>query len=309
MLPDSDSHPTLSAIICTHNPKLPVLERAVAGLKGQTLAHACYEFIIVDNGSHDAIPRGLVEWHPKGRLIREDRLGLTHARLRGIRESSGALIVFIDDDNVLDRDYLSGAIEIARSFQNIGAFGASIRAEFEVTPPPSIVPYVEYLACSEVPRDYWCNFDYKWSTPSGAGLCVRRSVAEQYLQSVENNPVRRALGRTGQRLTSGEDHDLAMTATDMGLGVGRFKRLQLTHIIARQRLTEDYIIRLYAGIGECTKVLEAIRPHLKRSGRSKLEVVRFWWQVFSGSAFQRRLLLARRKAERRAERALSSLRQ
>ena len=42
-----------------------------------------------------------------------ERLGLTPARLRGIRESRGELLVFVDDDNVLERDYLEVALALA----------------------------------------------------------------------------------------------------------------------------------------------------------------------------------------------------
>lgn len=272
------NHLSLSVIICTHNPKLSVLDRAVAALRAQDLAVSGFEFLIIDNGSENPLPKSLVEWHPQGRIMREETLGLTHARLRGIRESAGQLIVFIDDDNVLAPDYLSVAADIAMKHQQIGAFGASMRPEFEVSPPKSILPYVEYLACSEISRDYWSNHGSKWATPSGGGICVRRTVAEQYARMIADDPLRKALGRSGKKLTAGEDHDLALTATDMGLGVGRFHRLQLIHVIASQRLTEEYIIRLMAGIGQCTKVLDAVRPHFK-SQPSKMEKVRFLWQL------------------------------
>jgi len=296
----------LSAIICTHNPKMPVLERAIAALKAQDYPVSGYEFLIVDNKSDRPLPESLVAWHPQGRILREETLGLTHARLRAIRESSGELIVFIDDDNILETDYLRVAAEIATNHDKLGAFGGSMKPEFEVPPPPSILPYVMYLACSEISRDYWSNFGSKYAIPSGGGMCVRRNVAEKYLQTIAEDPLRQALGRSGKRLTSGEDHDMALVATDINLGIGRFYRLRLTHVIGRERLTEDYIIRLYAGIGQCTKVLDAIRPHFK-SPRGKLETVRFFWHLVHGPQFERRVLWARWKAEREAVRTLSTL--
>lgn len=296
----------LSAIICTHNPKLQLLERAVTALQAQDFPLSEYEFIIIDNGSNHPIPESLVAWHPRGKIMREDELGLTHARLRGIRESLGNLIVFVDDDNVLEPDYLRVAVETAALHPTIGAFAGSAKPEFEVPPPSSILPYIEYLACSEVSRDYWSNFDWKWATPSGAGLCVRRTVAEHYAKIISNDPLRKALGRAGGQLSSGEDHDLALTATDIGLGIGRFHQLRLTHVIARQRLTEDYIVRLYAGIGQCTKVLEAVRPQFTRP-KSKLEKLRFIWQMIRGPMFERRIRWNRWRAERKAMHVLKTL--
>ena len=302
------NQPCLSVIMCTHNPKLPLLERAVAAVRGQAYPLSSFEFLIIDNCSENPVPGSFASWQPKGRVLCEQKLGLTHARLRGIRESVGELIVFIDDDNILDPDYLNVAAEIAVTHRQIGAFGASMKAEFEVPPPISILPYIEYLACSELARDCWSSFDSKWATPSGGGLCVRRPVAERYVQTIAEDPLRKALGRSGKRLSSGEDHDLALTATDMNFGVGRFSRLRLTHVIPRERLTEEYIIRLYAGIGQCTKVLEAVRPHFRRPpGKRWVESLRFLWHLIQGPQFERRLILARRRAEREAVRTLASL--
>lgn len=293
----------ISAIICTHNPKPALLGRVLAAIRDQDLDTAEYELLLIDNASQTPLANELVSWHPAGRLIREERTGLTHARLRAIREARQDLIVFIDDDNVLDRNYLRAAREIALAHPTIGAFCGSMIPEFEIEPPPHLRPYIEYLACSEVDRDYWSNFDWKWSTPSGAGLCVRRAVAEEYARKATQDPLRTALGRSGKRLSSGEDHDLALTATDQGLGVGRFQNLRLRHVIGRGRLTDDYIIRLYAGIGHCTEVLHTLRPRYRRP-RSRIEVLRFIWNFLRGPQFERRLLWHRWRAEREARQEL-----
>src|SRR5215216_3255811 len=99
--------PELSVIICTHNPRREYLERALAGLAAQTLPRDQWELVLVDNASNPPLePWFDVSREPKPRLIQETQLGLTHARLRGVRESSGEIIVFVDDDNVLAPDYL-----------------------------------------------------------------------------------------------------------------------------------------------------------------------------------------------------------
>ena len=46
-------------------------------------------------------------WHPNGRHIFEGQLGVAYARQRGMREMSADLLVFVDDDNVLDPNYLA----------------------------------------------------------------------------------------------------------------------------------------------------------------------------------------------------------
>jgi hypothetical protein len=48
-----------------------------------------------------------LSWHPNARHIVEHKLGISVAR-RGMREASTDLLIFVDDDNLLDRNYLFG---------------------------------------------------------------------------------------------------------------------------------------------------------------------------------------------------------
>ena len=67
-------------------------------------------------------------------MVREEKLGLTFARLRGFAEAKGELIVMVDDDNVLAPDYLETAVRIAHEHPTLGAFGGKCLPEFEVKP-------------------------------------------------------------------------------------------------------------------------------------------------------------------------------
>src|SRR6516165_2680410 len=98
---------SVSVILCTHNPRPDYLDRVLASLRGQTLPAEQWEFLLVDNASRQPLEEIWdISWHSRGRHIREVKLGLTHARLRGIEESSGELLIFVDDDNLLAKDFL-----------------------------------------------------------------------------------------------------------------------------------------------------------------------------------------------------------
>ncbi len=126
----------ISIIICAHNPRPGYLRRVLDALKAQTLPMEEWELLLVDNASKEPlITTWDLAWHPRARHIREDELGLTPARLRGIRESSAEIIVFVDDDNVLAPTYLRQALEKERTFPMIGVWGGRIDLEFEVPHP------------------------------------------------------------------------------------------------------------------------------------------------------------------------------
>src|SRR3954470_17804241 len=96
----------VSVILCTHNPRFESLQRVLAGLRSQTLPVSDWELLLIDNATPEPLEKTVdLRWHPNGQVIREEQLGLAFARLRGIKESKSDLLVFVDDDNVLEPDY------------------------------------------------------------------------------------------------------------------------------------------------------------------------------------------------------------
>lgn len=250
----------LSLIICTHNPKPEHLRRVLDALMVQTLPREKWELLLIDNASTEPLASWNLSWHPQGRHIREAELGLTPARLRGIKESAGHLLTFVDDDNVLSFDFLAKTLEIAGEFPFLGAWGGNVAGEFEHKVPDWLEPHLHALAIREVDRDYWSNYySDNRSMPFGAGLSVRKVVAEAYAGALLNRPESRQLGRKGSSLVSGEDIDMALTAYDAGFGTGLFPRLRTTHIIPKARMTVDYLSRLLEGVEYSTHLLRKQR--------------------------------------------------
>src|SRR5204862_5153681 len=100
----------LSVILCTHNPRPDYLASTLEALRNQILPQEAWELVLVDNASDPTVVSATrLGWHKNGRQVREEKLGLTPARLRGIAEAKGEMLVFVDDDNVLAADYLTEA--------------------------------------------------------------------------------------------------------------------------------------------------------------------------------------------------------
>ncbi len=253
--------PEISAIICTHNPQPAYLRRVLDALKDQSLPKQQWELLLIDNASNEPLASTWdLSWHPLARHIREDELGLTPARLRGIKESKAALLVFVDDDNVLQSDFLANTLQIAVDFPFLGAWGGNVEGDFEGEIPDWLKPHLHALAVREVDRDYWSNYyaDNR-SMPFGAGFCIRKLVATAYAQALVSRPASKNLGRKGASLVSGEDIDMALTAYDSGYGTGLFRKLRTTHIIPKGRMTLEYLCRLLEGIEYSTHLLRKQR--------------------------------------------------
>lgn len=254
-------HPSISVIICTHNPRRDYLHKVLDALKAQTLSTDSWELLLIDNASEQILASEIdLSWHSNSRHIREETLGLTPARLRGVQESQADILVFVDDDNVLDADYLEITLQISQDFSLLGAWGGQVKPEFEVPPPEWTRSYWNYLAIREFEQDQWSNLLHQYeTTPCGAGLCVRKVIAEKYAYLVNTDPKRLGLDRKGNLLTSCGDSDLAFTACDVGFGTGQFTALKLTHLMPAGRLDESYLVKLIEGMEYSHILLESFR--------------------------------------------------
>jgi glycosyltransferase involved in cell wall biosynthesis len=249
----------LSVIVCTHNPRWDYFQQCIRALRDQRLSHNRWELIMVDNRSDEPIADRIdLSWHPRASMAQEKTLGLTPARLHGIRESTGELLVFVDDDNVLDLDFLEIAQRTVEEKPFLGSWSGQCRPVFEKPPPEWTRRYWGNLVIREFDKDLWSNLPrLPQSMPCGAGLCVRREVAVHYLDLHESGKRSFQFDRNGKSLLSGGDNDLAACACDIGLGIGIIASLKLAHLISPERLTEDYLACLSEGIHYSSTLLDS----------------------------------------------------
>lgn len=240
--------PDLSVCICTHNPRRQYLARVLEALRGQTLGRDAWELIIIDNQSREPVAAWAdLSGLPGARIVTEETLGLTNARLRAIREARGAVLVLVDDDNVLQPDYLEHARRIMTEKPFLGVIGGRCRGDFEIPPPRWAWHYFPYLAVTDHGDHPLYTFHrnvYQSWYPCGAGMVIRREFAEAYAAQVEHDAERRMLDRRGASLASAGDIDMVLTVMDLGSGIGFFPELVLKHIIPRERLELGYLRRM-----------------------------------------------------------------
>ena len=245
--------PAISVIIPTHNPNVPRLRATMAGLAAQTLAGSDWEVILVDNRSEPPVDLANLGKLPSPgtRVVAEPRLGLTHARIAGIRSAAGGIIVMVDDDNVLAPGYLSEVARIFSGNPGLGAAGGRSRPVFERTPEPWKSEFFPLLAVRDLGEQpilgggfTGARREYPPFAPIGAGMAIRREPAVAWADSIGSDPRRGALDRSGGQLVSGGDNDIVMSVLESGLGVGYFPGLSLDHLIPAGRTENLYLGRI-----------------------------------------------------------------
>jgi hypothetical protein len=160
------------------------------------------------------------------------------------------------------------------------------------------------LLCErKLTRDLWSNDRSNFAaTPWGAGECIRREVATAYAEKVAREPRRRYLDLQGEQLVYGGDTDIAYTGLEMGMGMGVFASLCITHLTPQSRCTEEYLLRNYEAHAY-SEVLhhwveQGTIPKQRTDLRGRLGV---FARRILGSPLERKMIAARARGLRKAE--------
>ncbi len=240
--PDPALIPRLTVILPTFQPHPGRLARTLEGLASQSLSSDQWQLIVVDNASQPPLTMDLSRF-PGARILAEPRPGLSHARRSGVRASSGDILVYVDDDNVLAPDYLKKAEKLMDTEPRLGAVGGKSLPEFECSPPKWAGDCLGLLALRDLgPSSIRARWDGQYPTcsPIGAGMVLRRQALDSWLQDRDTS----LTDRCGNNLASGGDNDLVLHVLKSDWTVGYEPELFLTHLIPTFRLQEDYLARL-----------------------------------------------------------------
>ncbi len=246
----------LSFAILTHNPDLSILEQVLQALLAQAGEASDREILLIDNLSSNgtALQELLSKLGEPVRYVAEERLGLTAARMRAVREAHGELIVFVDDDNILDEKFASEAIRFAEEHREVAIFGGKILPKYESEPPKWIEKFHTQLALHDFGEkvliaEPWTDSkkEYPHFSPIGAGMVLRKDFAIKLPDDFEKDFAAFS-DRKGKELSSGGDCIINMLALSQGWNIAYVPALKLQHLIPGTRTSLSYLSRACYGI-------------------------------------------------------------
>jgi glycosyltransferase involved in cell wall biosynthesis len=230
--------PRFSVVLCTRNPRRDYLDRVLAAIDGLT-GTMSRELVVVDSDSSPALQERGISWPQATRIVRLGEPGIARARAAGVRAAKGNWIVFVDDDNVVDPDYLERAEEVIGRHPQLVLFCGRITGEFEQPPPPWLEKFKRQLAIIDFQSDSWASEWIPGKVPCWtAGMCVRRDIVTEYCDELSADPFVLAFA------TRVEDVFLVMTTVAKGHCAGLFRGLHLRHLIPPERMTVRYLCKI-----------------------------------------------------------------
>ena len=237
----------LTAIICTYN-RAKYIGALLESIAANDLSKSEYEILLVDNNCTDntrAICEAFTKAHQdvNFRYVTEPEQGLSAARNKGIKEAKGDVIVYIDDDALVDVHYLRDYAEWFAAHPETMACGGPIEPLYETEEPAWMAPYTKALLTA------WMDYgdkvrEYpKGRYPGGGNAAYRKEVFDKV--GLFNT----ALGRKGGNLMGSEEKDIFDKMHASGMQVLYLPGPVLHHCIPQAKLEKDYFDRLTLQIG------------------------------------------------------------
>ena len=239
----------ISVIICTYN-REKYIYNVLSSLAHGTFPAHLFEIVLVDNnctdGTHAEVDRFCAD-NPSVtlRYFVETNQGLSHARNRGIKESKGDILVYVDDDATVNTEYLATYADWFEKHPETDAAGGPIIPHYETGSEPKWMTYfikrllTGYLYFGNKPGPFPGE-----NYPGGGNAAYRSRVFEKVgLYNVE-------LGRNGDSLGGGEEKDIFDKMKREGMQFVYLPQAILYHSIPGYKLEADYFNRLTTGIGQ-----------------------------------------------------------
>jgi len=237
----------ISIVICCYNSslRLPKTLQHIGMLQRNNID---LSVLVIDNASKDKTEEvARSEWEKikngasdiKFSVIKEMEPGLSAARKRGIVESTGDYLIFVDDDNWLASDFLEKAVELFNQYPQGGVFGGLGVPFFETGVQPEWFNHFQsaFAVGSQGPANG--DVTHSRGYVFGASSIWKKSILDRII--VEPFIL---TDRIGSKLTSGGDSELCFKAVLQGYKIIYSDGLKFTHFIPKERLKKEYVDRM-----------------------------------------------------------------
>jgi glycosyltransferase involved in cell wall biosynthesis len=267
----------ISIIICTHNGAKRIKDTLKSILDLNNTDNYNLELLIINNNSNDNTVSFcndvLVNSFIPFKILDELNPGLNNARIKGFSNATFDWLLFCDDDNILDKNYLNVLFGIIESNSQLGAIGGC---------------GLPLLLCQ--PQEWFFQFSHSYAVgPQAHSMGIMKNASFLYgaCLAIKKNPILNLIDkkfttimtdRVGKKFTSGGDLEFCYLIQLSGLSLYYDDRLIFQHKLDASRLTWDYYKKLKAGIASGVGMLEPYHYIFKNDYKNSFSFLIYYVQ-------------------------------
>jgi glycosyltransferase involved in cell wall biosynthesis len=241
----------ITVILCTYNRCLSLATALNSVAASQVPSSIPWEVLVIDNNSSDRT-RDVVEDFSRRnpgrfRYLFEARQGKSFALNRGVREASGDVLAFMDDDVTVEPSWLTKLTAPLQSDRWAGAGGRVIplwnanRPKWLFDAGESLAPLVSFNAGEQGGKLH--------EPPFGTNMAFRKKTFEKY------GDFRTDMGPRPDSAIRGEDTEFGRRVLNGGEQLYYEPAAVVYHPVTPDRLTKRYFLRWWFDKGRA-QVLE-----------------------------------------------------
>lgn len=219
-----------TVVICTHRHGTDLLDALASALRGARPDEVLLVRSEVLDG--EAPPAHLEAWlrhHPEVRTTCEPSPGASPARARGLREATGDVVLFLDDDVVAEPGWYD-AMTAAFADPDVAAAGGSIEADFPTGRPSWLPTSLDtYYGIRPAGRTR--------HRPFGANMGVRRSAA------LDVGGFPSGLGHVGDTPGLHEETELVERLLAAGHRLAEVPSSRVRHRVRSDQVSRRWVLR------------------------------------------------------------------
>lgn len=242
----------LSVVICSYN-RGKYLPMVLDSLKVQDYSSQAHEIILINNNSTDntdEIIRNYRQANPTFPLVYviEYNQGISHARNRGVETAKGDIIVFIDDDETVEPDFLTSVNNFFTQYKDASISSGPVIPVYETEKPEWLSHFTMRLITGAYDKGKSIKLLGNKDYPGTGHACFRKSLFVKY------GAFDVTLGRKGNSLMGAEDKDFFLRLMNGGEKCYYLPSAKIYHHIPESKLTDDFFRRLTYSIGKSERI-------------------------------------------------------
>ncbi|WP_455620679.1 glycosyltransferase [Parabacteroides sp.] len=242
----------LSVVICTYN-RGKYLPLVLDSLKKQQYPFSSFEILLVNNNSTDQTDKIIQEYQQANptlplTYITEYNQGISYARNRGVTESTGDIIVFIDDDETVESNFLQNVDDFFTRYPDAGISAGPVIPVYESQKPQWLSHYTMRLVTGAYQKGNQIKLLPPKDYPGTGHACFRKALFLKY------GAFDTSLGRKGNSLMGAEDKDFFLRLMHGGEKCYYLPSAKIYHHIPDNKLTNEHFKKLTYALGRSERI-------------------------------------------------------